>query len=336
MRKRLYEIIEVADENDKASEIYDMFMVVVILVSLAPLAFKETNAVLGAIENICVLIFIIDYLARWITADYKLERGALSFVIYPFMPFAIVDLLAILPSFSLFGTSFEALKGFRVLRIVRILRIFKAFRYSESFITIRNVIRRQKNALLVCWLMAIISVFVNALIVFNIEPETFDNLFHAIYWATVSLTTVGYGDVYPKSFLGQVFTVLTSMLGIAIVALPSGIITAGYMDELNRQRKAEEDHINEMSKMEAKDEIIEALEDKIFELTGENNSLEEIVATMENKKQALAKAQEEEAIEKQNKQEMAIRLQTMDLEERKKQNKKLFGLIKKKEKKKFF
>jgi voltage-gated potassium channel len=77
-------------------------------------------------------------------------------------------------------------------------------------------------------------IMVSALIIFNVEPDSFQNFFDAIYWATVSLTTVGYGDIYPVSTLGRVITMISSIFGIAIVALPAGIITAGYMTEINK------------------------------------------------------------------------------------------------------
>ena len=77
----------------------------------------------------------------------------------------------------------------------------------------------------------------SALIIFNVEPQTFDTFFDAIYWATVSLTTMGYGDIYPVSMAGQVITMLSAILGIAIVALPASIITTGYMEEINEQKK---------------------------------------------------------------------------------------------------
>ena len=96
--------------------------------------------------------------------------------------------------------------------------------------------RRQRDSLLaVCWL-AIGYILVSALIIFNIEPDTFGNFFEAVYWATVSLTTVGYGDIYAVSTVGKAITMISAIFGTAIVALPAGIITAGYMKELERSR----------------------------------------------------------------------------------------------------
>ena len=99
------------------------------------------------------------------------------------------------------------------------------------------MLKRQKDSLLVVLGLALGYVMVSALIIFNVEPQTFDTFFDAIYWATVSLTTMGYGDIYPVSMAGQVITMLSAILGIAIVALPASIITTGYMEEINEQKK---------------------------------------------------------------------------------------------------
>ena len=89
--------------------------------------------------------------------------------------------------------------------------------------------------------MAVAYVLISALIIFNVEPDSFGNYFDAIYWATVSLTTMGYGDIYPVTAAGRVVTMISSIMGIAIVAMPAGIITSGFMDELNKQKKESED-----------------------------------------------------------------------------------------------
>ena len=86
--------------------------------------------------------------------------------------------------------------------------------------------------------IAVVYVLISALIIFNVEPDSFKNYFDAIYWATVSLTTMGYGDIYPITTAGRIVTMISSFMGIAIVALPAGIITSGFMDELNREKEA--------------------------------------------------------------------------------------------------
>lgn len=233
MRKRLFEIIESAQESDRLSNVYDIFMMVVIFVSLVPLAFKRETSLFLAIDRISVVIFIIDYLLRLCTADFKVKRKKISFLLYPFTPMAILDLLCIVPSISFISNTFKIFKVFRLFRTMRVLRIFKAVRYSKSLALIHNVLKKQKRPLLTVAGFAVIYIIISALVVFNIEPDTFGNFFDAIYWATVSLTTMGYGDISPVTPFGRAVTILSSLLGIAVIALPSGIITAGFMTELN-------------------------------------------------------------------------------------------------------
>ena len=233
MRKRLFDVIEKYTEGDRLSHLYDLGMMAMILISLVPLAFKKTNALFRVIDGIAAVVFIVDYLARLCTADYKLGKGKLSFLIYPFTPMAIIDVLAVLPSFRLITSGFRVLKLFRLLRTFRVFRAFKMLRYSKSIVIISNVIRKQKEPLIAVCVLAGAYILICALVIFNVEPDTFDNFFEAIYWATISLTTMGYGDIYPISTVGRLVTMLSSFFGIAIVALPAGIITAGYMNELN-------------------------------------------------------------------------------------------------------
>ncbi len=92
----------------------------------------------------------------------------------------------------------------------------------------------QKDSLLTVLALAIAYILISALIIFNVEPDTFSDFFEAIYWATISLTTMGYGDIYPITTIGRIVTIVSSLFGIAIVALPAGIVTAGYMEEIKK------------------------------------------------------------------------------------------------------
>lgn len=241
MRKRIFEVIELSKEDDVLSKVYDIFMMIVIILSTIPLAFKTPFPFFIHIERITVIIFIIDYLFRWATADYKLQKGKLlSFILYPFTPMAIIDLLSILPSITVLHSGLRLFKIFRLLRSFRILRVFKIVRYSSSILTIINIFKRQKEALLSVCTIAVGYILVSALIIINVEPESFDNFFDAIYWATVSLTTVGYGDIYPVSTAGKIVTMISSIFGIAIIALPASIITAGLMEEIDKKKEHEE------------------------------------------------------------------------------------------------
>ena len=148
---------------------------------------------------------------------------------------AIVDLISILPSFSIISGGFKVLRVLRMIRALRVVRVFKAMRYSKSFEIIGNVLKSSRSSLVAVCTLAGGYILVSALIIFNVEPESFNNFFDAVYWATVSLTTVGYGDIYPVSTLGRIITMISSIFGIAIVARPAGIITAGYMTEISKQ-----------------------------------------------------------------------------------------------------
>ena len=238
MRKRLFEIIEKSNGNDKLSSIYDSFMLVVILISLVPLAFKSSAYGFIVIDRACVAIFIIDYILRLFTADFKYQDKSIrSFIKYPFIFMALIDLVAILPSFTVLNQGFKVLKLIRLIRVLRVFRAFKALRYSKSIVIIANVLKESRDSLMAVGTMALAYIFISALIIFNVEPDSFNNFFDAIYWATVSLTTVGYGDIYPITTIGKTVSMISSFFGIAVVALPSGIITAGYLDELNKNKK---------------------------------------------------------------------------------------------------
>ena len=234
MRKKLFAVIEPLNYSNKASNVYDFIMMITIVASIVPLAFKETNAVFQWIDHITVGIFIVDYILRLITADYKLEKSAISFILYPLTPMAIIDLLSILPSVTLLNSSFRLFKVIRLLRALKVLRSLKFLRYSRSFDIIASVFRKQKKVLSAVATMAVAYVLISALVIYNVEPESFNTFFDAIYWATISLTTVGYGDIYPVTTVGRIVTMISSIFGIAIIALPSGVITAGYLEVVNK------------------------------------------------------------------------------------------------------
>ena len=135
-----------AENNDKLSSIYDAFMMITIVISLVPLMTKSQNAFFSVVDIVTVFIFIVDYLMRLLTADYKLNRRSASFLLYPFTPMAILDLLTILASLSVLNSGFKVLKLFRLLRTFRVLRVFKAFRYSKNVAIILDVFKKQSIA----------------------------------------------------------------------------------------------------------------------------------------------------------------------------------------------
>lgn len=234
-REEIFKIVELGTDS-KISKAYDWAMLLFIVVSLIPLAFRQQTQTLEWLDKISVSVFIIDYLLRWLTADYKYPKRPRwqAFLLYPLTPFAVVDILSILPSFALFNRAFKLL---RITRLLKILRIFKFVRYSENMQILFRVLRKERRILFTVFLIAIAYIVVTALIMFNVEESAmFDDFFDALYWATTTLTTVGYGDIYPSSDLGCVISMFSAIFGVAVIALPSGVITASYLDELRKSR----------------------------------------------------------------------------------------------------
>ena len=241
-RKRLLEVIEKGEKSDRVSIAYDLFMLIAITISILPLMFVNEYPIFRWIETVTVTIFILDYLFRWCTADIKIKKGGWSFLLYPITPMAIIDLLSILPGLSILSRGFKIL---RLTRLFRILRLFKFLRYSDKLEILWNVIKKERGVLLTVLGIAVFYVFLTALIMFNVEPHinpttgvaTFNDFFDALYWATVTLTTVGYGDLCPVTDIGRFVSMLSSLFGVAVIALPSGVITASYLEELKSRKE---------------------------------------------------------------------------------------------------
>lgn len=218
MREKIYSLILKSDKRS-INYIYDIFISFIAILSILPLMFKRNLPSFSMIERSTVAIFIIDYALRFIVSDYILGKKFWSFVIYPFTLGALIDLISILP----FG------------RIFRVFRIFKMLRYMDFFLYIIDVYRRIKQVLFNVLIIAISYIFITALFMFNAEGDSFNNFFEALYWATTALTTVGYGDIYPKTMLGRIISMITSVFGIAVIALPSGVIMANIIAGIDKK-----------------------------------------------------------------------------------------------------
>lgn len=243
LQKRIYDLINRDRKGMWASRLYDWYMLIMIVASITPLMFIDDYPIFKVIEIVTVIAFIIDYLLRWSTANLQLKRGLLSYILYPFTPMAIIDLLSILPGLNLISPEFKLL---RLTRLLKIFRLLKVFRYSDKITMFLRVLKKERHVLLSVLMLALFYIFVTALIMFNAEPHinpetgavTFHSFFDALYWATVTLTTVGYGDLCPVTDIGRVVSMLSSLFGVAIIALPSGVITASYLEELREYRKS--------------------------------------------------------------------------------------------------
>ncbi|MBR5570218.1 MAG: potassium channel family protein [Oscillospiraceae bacterium] len=233
MRNKIYQTVHVYEGNI-LSVLYKYFMMTVIALSLLPLTTKEDLFFFPQTELFCLCVFLVDFLLRWATADYKFgSKGIVSFLKYPFRVISIIDLMSIFALLCSLNHWFEGLKFAELLTVFRIVRIF---RYSKSIRTILAILKSSKKPLIAVGSLAVGYIILSAIIMFNIEPDSFNSFFDAIYWSTVSLTTVGYGDIYPVTMLGRVVAMLSSFFGIAIVALPAGIVTAEYLASLKNNQ----------------------------------------------------------------------------------------------------
>ena len=251
-RKRLFEIIEVGNDLDMASRSYDIINALSIVINLVASilytfeGFRETfGSILMLIEKITVAFFFIDYILRVITAKY-LHKGDSEVVAirkYMLSFTGIVDLLSFLPYYLPVFWPGGAV-AFRMIRIARIFRLFRINAYYDSLNVITEVINGKKQQLLSSVFIILVLMIASSLCMYSLEheaqPEVFTNAFSGIWWATSTLLTVGYGDIYPITVMGKVFGIIISFLGVGMVAIPTGIISAGFVDQYATIKRREE------------------------------------------------------------------------------------------------
>ena len=251
-RYRVYEVVEVRTGFNRAGRIYDSIYMFFIILNLAVsiLYTYETyrikyGSLLIAVEQVTVASFCIDYLLRLWTAKYsypelKPARAALKYV----ASFTgIVDMLSFLPYYLPFFFPSGAV-AFRMLRIMRVFRLFRINSYYDSFRLISDVIRGKKQQLFSSVFIILILMLASSLCMYSLEheaqPEIFENAFSGIWWAASTLLTVGYGDIYPITPLGKLFGIFITFLGVGMVAIPTGIISAGFVDQYSRIKRMSE------------------------------------------------------------------------------------------------
>lgn len=250
IRKRVYQIIEKAEGGDTASAVFDWFLIILICLNIAAVicsSFDNINnrydKIFTIFEYFSVSIFTIEYLLRVWTAPCKFPPSQkwpsfFSYVRFIFSFMGILDLCAILPFYLPF--TIIDLRILRILRLFRLLRVSKLTRYNKSFDLIGRVFKREKDKLLMTFFIVGIMILLAASVMYAVEnvvqPDEFPNILATLWWAVVTLTTVGYGDVYPVTVLGKLLSGIISILGIILIALPSGIITSGFVKEYEEEK----------------------------------------------------------------------------------------------------
>ncbi|WP_178989796.1 ion transporter [Winogradskyella schleiferi] len=196
-----------------------VFSVITFSIETLPDLKPKTRVVLNAIEAFCVFIFTFEYLARIYVADHKLK--------FMFSFFGIVDFLAILPFYLAFGID---LRSLRLLRMFRLFRLFKLVRYNKAMRHFANAMMMAKEQIILFMIITIMLIYFTAVGIYYFEneaqPEHFSSIFSSLWWSIVTLTTVGYGDVYPITVGGRIFTFFMLLIGLGVVAIPTGIISS--------------------------------------------------------------------------------------------------------------
>jgi len=238
MRKRIFNIIQIGNKDDVVSRMFDIGITIVILLNIL-VAFLETFddlsdlfGIFKVIEMVTVIIFCIEYVLRIVTADYLYPgeshlKARLHFLrSYD----GVIDLLTILP--------FVFLSGFVAFRILRIFRIFHLFRINAQYdsFNVITLVLKEKWKQIGSSLVIIIAIMLAASlgmysVEHNAQPEAFPNAFSGMWWSVSALLTVGYGDIYPITVMGKIMAIIIAFLGVGVVAIPTGIISAGFVEQ---------------------------------------------------------------------------------------------------------
>lgn len=245
IKRRAFEVVDVAEDGDRISKILDLIIMILILINVISVivaTFPISEAVqeiFDYIEIVSVIIFTVEYILRMWTSEYLYPnlsplKARLRYCV-SFM--AIIDLFAILPFYLPFIIPVD-LRVLRILRVVRLIRIFKFHRYTSALSTIGQVFKDKASLIISSMIVVVFLLLIASVLMYDIEneaqPDKFENAFSGLWWAFVTLTTVGYGDIYPITTLGKFLGMIISLLGIGLVAVPTGIISAGFIEQVDK------------------------------------------------------------------------------------------------------
>ena len=238
IKERIFDIIQIGKKDDLISRAFDIFIVATILVNLSILfmeTFEQLNrytAIFRGIEAVTVVIFCIEYILRIWTAEYLYsDQSGIKAVLRFLLSFdGIVDLCTILPFFFLSG-----FVVFRMLRVVRIFHLFRINAYYDSFNVITSVLYVKRNQIISSVFIILVLMMASSLCMYSaeheVQPDVFNNAFSGMWWSISTILTVGYGDIYPITVLGRIMAIFISFLGVGAVAIPTGIISAGFVEQ---------------------------------------------------------------------------------------------------------
>ena len=242
MKEKIFNIIQIGDKSNKISRAFDIFITIIIVGNII-VTFLETfdqlssfSGLFKIVEIVTVFVFCVEYILRIWTANYLYPEVTAGHARFKFLISfdGIVDLLTIIPAFFL--------SGFVIFRMLRVARIFHLFRLNakyDSFNVITTVLYEKRNQIISSVFIVLILMLASSLCMYSVEheaqPAVFRNAFSGIWWSMSTLLTVGYGDIYPITALGRIMAICIAYLGVGAVAIPTGIISAGFVEQYQRK-----------------------------------------------------------------------------------------------------
>lgn len=242
MKEKIFNIIQIGDKSNKISRAFDIFITIIIVGNII-VTFLETfdqlssfSGLFKIVEIVTVFVFCVEYILRIWTANYLYQEVTAGHARFKFLISfdGIVDLLTIIPAFFL--------SGFVIFRMLRVARIFHLFRLNakyDSFNVITTVLYEKRNQIISSVFIVLILMLASSLCMYSVEheaqPAVFRNAFSGIWWSMSTLLTVGYGDIYPITALGRIMAICIAYLGVGAVAIPTGIISAGFVEQYQRK-----------------------------------------------------------------------------------------------------
>lgn len=247
LKQRTFEIVNRAENGDILSKIFDDAIMALILLSVLSVVLESFAGIRARFETafrvseiVIVSVFTVEYLLRIWTADFLFPESRHPRLKYLLSPLALADLAAILPFFLPFvSVDLRFLRMARLFGLTRLLRIFKLGRYSDAMCIVADVIKRSASQLAVSVALCLAVMLFSAIVMYTVEsavqPDQFPNVVATLWWALCTLTTVGYGDVFPVTPIGRLFASIISLVGIGILAIPTGIVTAGFSSAIAKR-----------------------------------------------------------------------------------------------------
>jgi voltage-gated potassium channel len=248
IRRKVFEVVEASAGDSFLKKLFDYFIISLIILNTLFYIFETVdsfaekyNRIFGILETFSVVVFTLEYVLRLWTCTFmeKYKRPFIGRIKYAFSLFALIDLFAFLP-FYLYTLTHVDLIFIRVLRLFRFIRLFKLGRYSDAMQVFGRVLKSKKEELVLTITISLVLIVVSASFIYiaehDVQPDKFRNIPESMYWSVTTLTSVGYGDIYPVTIIGKILTSLISLVGVGMIALPTGILASAFSKEIKKTK----------------------------------------------------------------------------------------------------